>query len=272
MRKVLVTGAAGRIGSTFVKHSADRYRFRLAVHRIAKLEEAFGAEGAAEYDAMELDFSDGEACRRACEGMDVVVHLGGNPSPVAPFYGGVLEANIVGAYNVFQAAKEAGCRRIVYASSIQAVDGYPLDTTVRPEDPVRPTCLYGVSKCFGEALAHYFAYSEGLSSVVVRIGTWGGNRMWNDRARVARYMSSYVSERDLCHLIVRSIETPDIRFAVVNGVSDNRFKRLDLSSTRSLLDYRPRDDAFKIFGVNLEYLERWDEERPPAGPTDDGAS
>jgi len=82
-------------------------------------------------------------------------------------------------------------------------------------------------------------------------------------------MSSYVSERDLCHLIVRSIETPDIRYAIVNGVSDNRFKRLDLDSTRAILDYRPQDDAFRIFGVNLEYLDRWGDERPPAEPADD---
>ena len=261
--RVLVTGAAGRIGKEFVAYAGERYRFRLAVHHMEKLGDTEG------FDAIELDFSDRDGCRKACEGMDVVVHLGGNPSPSAPFYNGVLEANIVGTYNVFRGAADAGCRRIVYGSSVQAVDGYPLDESIHPDRAVKPTCLYGVSKCFGEALAHYFSYAEGISCIAVRIGTWGGNWNWEDRRMKARFISSYVSERDLCHLFVRCIEQEDVDFALIDGVSDNRFKRLDISSARERFDYRPRDDAFELFGLGLEYLDRWKKERPNSRPADD---
>lgn len=256
--RVLVTGAAGRIGKRFVEYADHRYEFRLAVHHREKLGHSVWD------DIIEIDFADREACREACDGIDVLLHLGGTPSPAAPFYDGVLESNIIGTYNMFRAAKDSGCSRIVYGSSIQAVDGHPLDSVIRSEDPVKPTCLYGVSKCFGEALAYYFAYSEDISCIAVRIGHWGGNPGWDDRKHNARYLSSYISERDLCHLFVRCIETSDVKFALVHGQSDNRFKRLDLSSAREQLDYKPCDDAFRMFDVNLEYLDRWQDERPDA--------
>ena len=82
----------------------------------------------------------------------------------------VLQNNVVGTYHLFAAAKAAGCRRVVYASSIHAVSGHPPDAQVGPDDPVNPGDLYGVSKCFGEALARYMAEQEGLSAIAVRIG------------------------------------------------------------------------------------------------------
>src|SRR4029450_951651 len=77
-----------------------------------------------------------------------------------------------GPYNPFVAAKSANCRRFIYASSIHAVSGYPADVQVKTSEPVNPGDLYGVTKCFGEALGRYMAEKEGLSTIALRIGAF----------------------------------------------------------------------------------------------------
>src|SRR5690606_27544898 len=147
-------------------------------------------------------------------------------------------------YNVFVAAKAAGCRRVVFASSIHAVSGYPADFQPRADDAINPGDLYGVSKCFGEAMGRYMAEQQDLSTIVVRIGAVQPpeNIAVPDRLGFA---DAWVSPRDLRQLLERCIAAEGIRFAIVHGFSDNRFKRLDLRDTRRLLGYRPRDDFFR---------------------------
>lgn len=253
-KRVLLTGAAGRIGTAFREYAGRRYQLRLADRRVAEITDP------ANHEVMALDIADLEACRLACRDIDMVVHLAADPSGQAGFYASLLDNNIKGVYNIFQAAKEQGCRRVIFASSIQAVDGYPLDVQAHPESPVKPLNMYGVSKCFGEAVAHYFAMAEGLSSIAIRIGAFEGNHPWTNPD--ARNLSAFVSKRDLSHLIVRCIETPDVQFAIVHGVSNNRFKRLDITSTRQLLGYAPQDDSFQRFNTGLRYRERWYRELP----------
>lgn len=241
-RFILLTGAAGRIGTAFRTDMGTRYRFRLADRAGDGLEETPG-EG---HEVIELDVADPAACRRACEGIDTVVHLAADPSPEADFYGSLLDNNIKGTYNIFRAAKDQGCRRVVFASSVHAVAGYPPDAQPRADDQVRPLNMYGVSKCFGEAVAACFAQAEDLSSIAVRIGAYHAPWLLADPTPEARSM--YVSPRDLNHLLLRCIETPDVGFAIVHGLSNNRFKRMDLTSTRDLLGYEPRDDGFLLSG------------------------
>ncbi|CAA9578348.1 MAG: UDP-glucose 4-epimerase [uncultured Thermomicrobiales bacterium] len=243
-RAVLLTGAAGRIGGNFFEHAKERYRFRLAHRDAAKLAAAAGEE----HEAISLDVADPDACRAACDGIDTVVHLAADPSPEADFYGSLLDNNIKGTYNVFRAAADAGCRRIVYASSVHAVFAYPLDVQAKTDSPVRPANMYGVSKCFGEALAACFA-NDGLSSIAVRIGAY--EAPWVHENPTAEAMAMYVSHRDLNQLLTRCVDADDVPFAIVHGVSDNRFKRLDLTSTRELLGYAPEDDGFALFGAGL---------------------
>lgn len=116
--------------------------------------------------------ADPEDCRRACEGIDTVVHLAADASPEADFHGSLLDADVKGAFNVFRAAADAGCRRVVYASSAQVIEGYPKDRPLTTRDPVRPGNLHGVTKCFGEARGSYFASQEGLSVIAVRIANF----------------------------------------------------------------------------------------------------
>jgi uronate dehydrogenase len=249
---VLLTGAAGVIGRAFFQHARDRYRFRLADRRFGEAETATDAS-LADHEVLYLDIADLTACQRVCTQIDTVVHLAADANPAAEFYDALLDNNIKGVYNVFRAAKDQGCRRVVFASSAWVMGGYPRDVQLHADAPPRPVNLYGVSKCFGEAVAAYFAQAEGLSSIVVRIGAYddGGARNWLRQSPNVRELVTYVSARDLHQLLVRCIEVPDVAFAVVHGLSENRFKRLDLTCTRDLLGYTPRDDAFAIFHETL---------------------
>lgn len=233
--KVLVTGARGRIGRAFLEHAGGCFDLHLTDREGGRLS---GRE------VSTFDVADLEACRRACEGVEVVVHLAADPSPSADFYGSLLESNVKGAYNVFRAATDAGCRRVVYASSVHAVEGYPRDVVVMPDWSVCPVNPYGVTKCFGEALASCFAHSEGLSCLVLRIGTFEANRIMNRPTEEA--LRSFVSRRDLNQLLVRCVET-DVHYGIFHATSDNRRKRLDISSTKEFLGYEPQDDAFELY-------------------------
>ena len=241
-RVILITGAAGRIGSALVEH-LDACEGQSHSLRLADLHDANERN-------IELDVTDLSACRSACEGVDTVVHLAGVASADSPFES-ILPANITGTYNVFRAATDARVRRVVFASSAQVVEGYPLDVQVRADMPVRPKNLYGVSKAFGESLAAYFAYQEGLEAVAVRIGAFRYPNEWDRMG--ARELSAWASPRDLCVLLTQCIEADlgDDRFLIAHGISDNRFKRLDLTETRARLGYGPEEDAFKVWQVGL---------------------
>ena len=239
--RVLITGAAGRIGTAFVAEYGHRYRFRLADIPGAVMD----APGP--HEVIAFDIADLRAFRAACDGIDVVVHLAADPSPEADFYGSLLNNNILGAFNAFRAAKDAGCRRLIFASSVHAVMGYGQDNPVPDGAPVKPMNFYGATKTWGESLAHVFAYSEGLSSIAIRIGAY--DAPWIREHPTDDNLSAYISARDLNQLIVRAIETPDVPFAIVHGISNNRVKRLDLAETIRLLGYAPQDDGFAIAGI-----------------------
>jgi nucleoside-diphosphate-sugar epimerase len=263
MKRVLLTGAAGRVGTAFRRFHGDDYALRLVDRPGVPITDA------APHEVLAADLADLAACQQACAGMDMVIHLAADASPRADFYGSLLDNNIKAAYNIFHAAKEQGCQRVIFASSIQAIEGYPLDTQPHPEMLPKPMNLYAVTKVLGESLCHYFAYAEGLSSIAVRIGAFEGNRDWSTITEPvdSRTLSAFVSERDLSHLFVQCLETPDVRFAVVHGVSDNRFKRMDLTSTRNVVGYRPQDDAFERFNTGIPHPKRWYEEWQRGQPT-----
>lgn len=231
-RRVLVTGAAGFIGRYFAEHAPERYELRLMVRPGEAIE---GRK------VVEAELGDLARLKEVCQGIDTIVHLAGESSPFAEWTP-LLQSNVVGTYNLFVAAKASGCRRVVYASSIHAVSGYPEDVQVGPDAPVNPGDLYGVTKCFGEALARYMAEHESVSSIAVRIGAFQKPEWARNAERIGN-MDGWVSQRDLMQLLVRCIDDESIRFAIVNGLSDNRFNRLDIASARELLGYSP-DDRF----------------------------
>jgi nucleoside-diphosphate-sugar epimerase len=236
LRRVLVTGAAGRIGSYFAQHSHRRYDLRLMI-QADDSPDAIRDFG----EVVVGDLADLDRLKELCAGMDTVVHLAANPDPAAT-WDSILHDNIIGTYNIFVAARAAACRRLVYASSIHAVSGYPADVQDKTTEPVNPGDLYGVSKCFGEALGRYMAEQEGLSTIAIRIGAFQPPESVRDRSGLP-LLDAFVSRRDLTQLLQRAIDAENLRFAVVHGLSDNRFKRLDISDARALLGYAPQDDS-----------------------------
>ena len=240
-RRVLVTGAAGNIGSYFAEHSFERYALRLMVLEA----ELAQAEPLRRYgDVIAGDITDLAQMRAACQDIDTVIHLAATPDPEAT-WDTLLPLNINGTYNTFTAAHEAGCRRVVFASSIHAVAAYQSDLQVKADEPVNPGNLYGVSKCFGEALGRYMAEQLGLSVIALRIGAFQPR----DRARdpnTLEMMDSFVSRRDLNHLLQCCIDVEDLKFAILHGLSDNLFKRADISNARALVGYAPQDDYFAL--------------------------
>ena len=234
-RRVLVTGAAGNIGSYFAEHSSKRYELRLMVR---DQDEAKEVRKYGEVVVGELD--DLKKLKTFCRGVDTVVHLAADPSPDA-VWDSLLANNIVGAYHMMVAAKSAGCRRLIYASSIHAVSGYPSDVQVKTVDPVNPGDLYGVTKCFGEAMGRYMAEKEGLSVIALRIGAFQPDETARGEGGI-EMMDAWVSRRDLNQLIEKCIDDETLQWAVFNGLSDNRFKRLDISDARQLVGYAPQDD------------------------------
>lgn len=230
---VLVTGAAGRIGRRFTHLARERYRLRLL--------ERPGLEdvGQAEDEVVHVDLGDLAALTRACHGIDTVVHLAADPSPKAT-WDELITANIRNTYHCLIAAKAAGCRRVVLASSIHAVSGYPVDRQVHASDPVNPGDLYGVSKCFGEALARYMAEQEELSAIAVRIGAFQSVASARDDAGFTM-AGTFCSHDDCVQLFMRCVEDTRLQFAIVHALSDNGHNRMDISQARELLGYAPRD-------------------------------
>ncbi|BBI92856.1 putative NAD dependent epimerase/dehydratase [Serratia symbiotica str. Tucson] len=162
--RILITGAGGRVATAFRHAVGHRYRLRLAERDSGLLNDVHPDDEVISFNIADLD-----ACRTACADIDTVLHLSADPSPNVDFCGSLIDNNMLGTFNIFRAAKDAGCRRVVFASSAQVVEGYPLDYQIRPDDVPKPKNLYGASKAFGEGIAAYFAHQEGLSSLSVRI-------------------------------------------------------------------------------------------------------
>lgn len=256
MKRLLLTGAAGRIGSAFRRLHGHEYQLRMVDIHTESITDA------GDHEVITANVADPAVCQELCRDIDFVLHLAADPSPRADFHESLLDNNITAVYNMFRAAKDQGCEKIVFASSIQAIEGYPLDTQPHPTMPPKPMNMYAAAKVFGEAMCHYFAYAEGLPSIAVRVGAFAGNRDWSQQTEPvdSRTLSAYVSERDLCHLFVQAFAATDVQFAILHGVSDNRFKRMDLTSTRETVGYRPQDDAFELFDTGIVSPRRWNEE------------
>jgi uronate dehydrogenase len=227
MKKILITGAAGDVGSHLRRELAGRYALRLSdIRPIADLapgEEFFRGDCASPRDML-----------RATRGVEAIVHLGG--FSVEGPWEVILRANIVGAYQVFEAARRNGVRRMVFATSNHAVGFYDRDETIDHRVYPRPDSRYGVSKVFGEALGSLYADKYGMEVVCIRIGNV------NPRPMDKRRLSIWLSPRDLAQLVSIAIDRPGIRFEIVYGVSANRRSWYD-NANAERLGYRPEDDS-----------------------------
>lgn len=247
--RVLVTGAAGRIGSSFAEHGSSRYQLRLMIRPGAEDESRAKLDGLGE--VVEADLSDLSRLRDVCEGIDVVVHLAGEPSPNAT-WNELLPANIVGVYHLMAAAKSAGVRRVIYASSIHAASSAGAARQSHTAEPATPGDLYGVTKCFGEALGRYMAEHEGLSVIALRIGAFQPDSALEHKDAVS-IADSWISPRDMNQMLDRCIAADHVRWGLFNALSNNAFNRLDISDAREVLGYQPQDDGFRVVAGLAEY-------------------
>jgi uronate dehydrogenase len=228
MQRVLITGAAGAIGSTLRTGLAGLY----PLLRLSDIRQVGPLANGEEF--LSADLNDAAAVERLMPGIDCVVHLGGVPREDK--WEAILHDNIVGTYNVFEAARKTGVRRVVFASSNHVIGFHRATRTVDVDDPVRPDSRYGVSKVFGEALGRLYADKHGLSVACLRIGSF------RPRPENARQLATWVSPRDLTQLVRRCIDAPDYHFLVLYGVSNNTRTRWR-NTQAALIGYVPQDNA-----------------------------
>ena len=246
-KKVLVTGMSGLIGGALRRQMEGKFELS-ALNRSE-------VEGVPCHRA---DITDLEAILPAFEGVDVVVHLAAVIARGDDAWNAVLQHNVIGTYNVFEAARRAGVKRVVYASSGATVGAYekvePFKAiaegrydelgggwqSLTHESPVRPGDLYGCSKVWGEALARYFTESAGMSMICVRIGAVRPN----DKPEVDRQFSIWSSQGDIARLLECCVEAPDsVKFDIFYGVSNNKWSYRDMEHPREVLGFVPQDAA-----------------------------
>ena len=206
--RLLLTGASGGLGRVLRPH----LRGLCDVLRVADL--APPPDPQAGEEAIGCDLADRASVREMCSGVDAIAHFGG--VSVEDYFDNILRANLLGTFNLYEAARTLGIRRIAYASSSQVTGFYPTSEIVDPAMPVRPSSLYGLSKSFGENLARLFYDRYGVETVCLRIA------MCFPTPTTHRMLRSYLSYRDLCTLVERSLVAPDVGHTIVYGVSANR--------------------------------------------------
>jgi len=227
-KKIVLTGAAGRLGSYLREPLAEMASALISTDIVDDIGKLYPGET---YSA--ADLGDLDAISTVIEGADVVVHFGaiGDEAP----FDDILHSNIIGAYNVWEAAKRHGVKRIVYASSIHAVGMYHRNENIGTDVPHRPDSYYGLAKCFAEDLGRLYFEKCGIESVHLRIYSCAS-------VNSSRGLGAWLSYDDLIQLVTKSISSTVTGFAIAYGVSNNDRSPIDNASSR-FLGYRPKDNA-----------------------------
>ncbi len=231
LKKILLLGAAGQIGRAV----RDGLQGRYALMRLADIVPQVPPQAGEE--CIDAELTDIAALAEAMSGIDCVVHLAGvSVEPDERQWEQVLPANIVGVHNVFEAARQAGVQRVVYASSHHAIGFYRRTETIPASVAPRPDSYYGVAKVFGEAMGRFYADKFGLSVVSLRIGAYRPAPM------EPRHLAVWISPRDMVELVRCSIEAPPLHYCGAYGVSANDRSFWD-NREAAILGYVPRDNA-----------------------------
>ena len=219
--RILITGAAGAVGTILVEGLRDRYQLR-----------GFDREPMPDLaDAVVGELTDFEAVVRATQGMDAVIHLAGNPSGAAPWQE-ILHSNFIGTYHVFEAARRNSVRRIAFASRAGLLAPYPEEITRTIDLPPRPESYYSISKVFGENLGYMYASQFGLECVSVRIGNVRADRPQAEHPH-------HLSHADLVRVFERAVIHPCVQYEVVFGVSAGDWPLYDLEHGRRAIGHIP---------------------------------
>jgi nucleoside-diphosphate-sugar epimerase len=255
VKRVLITGAAGRIGTLLRERLTERYELHSLTHRPAN------------FPSHVASVANLDAIRPAFEGMDAVVHLAVSSGKDWNDWRGALADNIGGTRNVCEAARLAGVGSVIFTSTNHVVSGYEIETgpsLYDLDDPrvideraeIRPDSVYGYSKAAGEAICRYYADVHGLRAFVLRIG-WvipqDDFRLVNfaleqappldEAGKRARLRALYLSHHDCAELVAACLDADDVRFGIYYGISNNPRQFYDLANAARDLNWRPRDSA-----------------------------
>jgi len=245
-KRILLTGAAGGLGKVL----RERIKPWAEVVRLSDIA-ALGPAGEGE-ETVQCDLADKAAVLALLDGVDAVLHFGGisTEKPFEP----IMQANILGVANLYEALHKAGTRRVIFASSNHAIGYHPVTTVLDADSPTRPDSYYGLSKVFGEQIARYYFDRFGIETVCVRIGS-----SFPEPAN-KRMMSTYLSYDDLTELLRCALFAPRVGHTIVYGVSDNDSVWWD-NRLASHLGYKPQDSSSKfahLFPDSAEYPARDD--------------
>ena len=248
-KRILITGAAGRLG-TQLRQSLHAYADILRLTDIADLGELAPHE-----EGFVCDLADFEKILPLTKDVDVIVHAGG--VPVENTFESILQGNIRGTYNIYEAARQNHVKRVIYTSSNHAIGFYDRTETIDAHVAHRPDSLYGLSKCFAEDLGRYYWDKFGIESVNIRIGSSFEEPL--DR----RMLATWLSFKDFIQIVVRSMQAPRVAHMIVYGMSNNRESLWDNRSASSI-GYVAQDSAD-------DYREKVLANHPPLDSNDSAA-
>jgi uronate dehydrogenase len=226
--RVLLTGAGGGIGRCLHRAFAGRYPLLRLVDRVPVTAQ-HGSDS-----VLTGDLLDPAVAAAAVQDIDCIVHLAGIPKENT--WDEILPNNIIATISLFEAARAAGVRRIVFASSNHAIGYHDVSQGLGIDEPVRPDSRYGVSKVFGEALGRMYSDKYAMTVACLRIGSF------RERPEDARQLSTWIGHRDMAELVRCAIEAPDYGFAIVYGVSANTRAKWT-SADAGRVGYLPTQDA-----------------------------
>ena len=233
--RILITGPGGRVGTQIVPLLREHFALRL--FDVQHLREQSDDE------VLQGDIRDFDGLLKACQGVHALVHLAAVPDE-DDFHSKLLPMNLAGGYNAFEAARQAGVRKVLFASTGQTILNYPRGHWVTPEMPVRPHTVYACTKIFGEALGRYYSETHNMQVICIRLCWFQGYdspRLRNEK----EWWPKWCSPRDLTQLIVKSIRS-DVKFAIFFGISNNTGRFLDISNSQRLIGYAPEDDSARL--------------------------
>ena len=229
MKKIILTGAAGALGSTLRAPLAAMCDELVSTDLVDSIDDLAANETYVKADVGSLD-----AMVEISKGADMFVHFGAIADE--DVWDKILHSNIIGAYNIWEAAYRNGMKRVVYASSVHAVGMHKTTDTVGIDAPHKPDTYYGLAKCFAEDLASLYWDKRGIESVCMRIFSATPKPM------NARAISTWLSPDDLIQLVEKSVSHPVVGNTVVYGISNNDRAVVD-NSAAGHLGYRPKDNA-----------------------------
>lgn len=242
MKKILITGATGDVGKLLcdILSESGYEILTSARHKPDGWKHPF----------VELDITNLETFIETTKGVSTVIHLAGQREPDAGFED-LVGPNIRGVYNAFEAARQSGVERVIFASSVNVANG-PSQKHPILDEVICPSSLYGASKAFGEATARYFSDVHGLSCFSLRMG-WtlpfeeAKKHLSNPPMDQLYALKVFLSIEDFTQLLELIIEAPkELKFGIFNALSDNRQKLLDISKAKTELGYKPKHDSFEI--------------------------